>query len=136
VAQADWPKSTLVNPQGSPLLAAAACVRGFVDMVFYLIERGLPWTADMLETLDQLLVAKLGPRWWVRTEIERFAPNKKEVGWLSSGRSPLHSSLPRSLQSTVTNSTLGLPVLIAVSRYYFRSARQIASIAQEPNKEL
>jgi hypothetical protein len=42
VAQADWPKSTLMNVHGSPLLAAAACVRGFVDMVFYLIERFSP----------------------------------------------------------------------------------------------
>jgi hypothetical protein len=79
VAQADWLKSTLMNVHGSPLLAAAACVRGFVDMVFYLIERGLLWTADMLEVLDELLVAKLGSRWWVGTEIERFAPEKKRL---------------------------------------------------------
>lgn len=77
VAQADWPKSTLVNRRGSPLLASAACVRGSVDMVLYLIDRGLPWTADMLETLDELLVAKLGSRWWVGTAIEAFAPKKK-----------------------------------------------------------
>jgi hypothetical protein len=77
VAQEDWPRSTLMNAQGSPLLAAAACVRGFVDMVLYLIERGLPWTADMLETLDELLVQKLGPRWWVGTKLAPFAPKKK-----------------------------------------------------------
>jgi hypothetical protein len=69
-----------MNAQGSPLLAAAACVRGFVDMVFYLMERGLPWTADMLESLDEHLVSKLGPRWWAETEIERFAPKKKSDG--------------------------------------------------------
>jgi hypothetical protein len=78
LAQADWPKSTLANAQGSPLLASAACVRGFLDMVLYLIARGLPWTADMLETLDELLLEKLGPRWWVGTEIEPFAPKKKK----------------------------------------------------------
>ena len=77
VAQADWPKSTLVNPQGSPLLAAAACVRGFVDTVLYLIKMGLLWVAEMLENLDEFQVRELGPHWWVRTEIERFAPKDK-----------------------------------------------------------
>lgn len=31
VAQQDWPKKTPENPDGSPLLAAAARIRGFVD---------------------------------------------------------------------------------------------------------
>ena len=77
VAQADWPKRTLANPQGSPLLAAAACVRGFVDMVLYLIEKGLLWVAEMLEKLDEFLLRKLGPRWWIKTEMEQFAPRDK-----------------------------------------------------------
>src|SRR5216683_5713747 len=47
VSQAGWPKSTLTNLEGSPLLAAAACVRGFIDTILYLIERGLHWIADM-----------------------------------------------------------------------------------------
>jgi hypothetical protein len=80
VAQADWPKATLTNPQGSPLLAAAACVRGFGDTVLYLIEMGLLWTADMLEKLDEFQVRKLGPRWWVKTEMEEFAPKDKSNG--------------------------------------------------------
>ncbi|MBZ5722891.1 MAG: hypothetical protein LAO03_21330 [Acidobacteriia bacterium] len=80
VAQADWPKATRTNPQGSPLLAAAACVRGFVDTVLYLIEMGLLWTADMLEKLDEFQVRKLGPRWWVKTEIEQFAPKDRSNG--------------------------------------------------------
>jgi hypothetical protein len=77
VAQADWPKSTLRNPQGSPLLAGAACIRGFIDTVLYLIEAGLLWIADMLENLDEFLLNKLGPRWWRETDIEQFAPKKK-----------------------------------------------------------
>lgn len=77
VDQMDWPKSTLRNPQGSPLLAAAACVRGFIDVVLYLIEEGLSRIADMLEVLDELQVKKLGPRWWIDTEIEQFAPKRK-----------------------------------------------------------
>jgi hypothetical protein len=80
VAQADWPKATLINAQGSPLLAAAASVRGFVDSIFYLIERGLLWIADMLEKLDEFLLKELGPRWWHETDIEQFAPKKKTHG--------------------------------------------------------
>jgi hypothetical protein len=76
VAQADWPKSTLTNPEGSPLLAGAACLRGFIDTILYLIEKGLLWLADMLEKLDEVLMKKLGPRWWVNTEVGQFAPTK------------------------------------------------------------
>ena len=76
-AQADWPQSTLRNITGSPLLAAAACVRGFVDTVLYLIREILLWVADMLETLDQFQVRRLGPRWWIGTEVEQFAPKRK-----------------------------------------------------------
>lgn len=79
-AQADWPKSTLRNPENSPLLAAAGCVRGFVDTVLYLIERGLLWIAEMLESLDDFQAQKLGPKWWVNTELNQFAPKKKSNG--------------------------------------------------------
>jgi hypothetical protein len=79
-SQAEWPKSTLRNTEGSPLLAGAACVRGFIDTILYLIEKGLLWLADMLEKLDQVLLKKLGPKWWVNTEIEQFAPKKKKPG--------------------------------------------------------
>jgi hypothetical protein len=73
-AQQDWPKRTLQNPEGSPLLAAAARVRGFVDMVIYLIEKGLLWIAQMLEALDEFLAEKLGSRWWCGTPMDQFAP--------------------------------------------------------------
>ena len=77
VAQAEWPRSTLSNTEGSPLLAGAACLRGCTDTILYLIEKGLLWLADMLEKLDEFLVKKLGPKWWANTEIEQFAPKKK-----------------------------------------------------------
>jgi hypothetical protein len=80
VAQGDWPKSTITNPDGSPLLAAAACIRGFIDTVFYLIEEGLLWIADMLEKLDALQVKRVGPRWWLGTDLQQFAPKKKSNG--------------------------------------------------------
>lgn len=74
VAQADWPKETRENKDGSPLLAAAASIRGFVDWVVYLIQKGVLWVADMLEMLNEFLVDKLGPTWWVDTPLARFAP--------------------------------------------------------------
>ena len=77
VDQMDWPKSTLRNPHGSPLLAAAGCVRGFIDVIHYLIEKGLLWIADMLEVLDEFQVKKLGPQWWIDTELEQFCPKRK-----------------------------------------------------------
>jgi hypothetical protein len=52
-------------------------LRGFIDTTLYLIEKGLLWLAEMLEKLDQVLIRKLGPRWWVNTEVEQFAPKKK-----------------------------------------------------------
>jgi len=76
-AQEDWPKMTRNNPRGSPLLAAAACVRGFIDTVIYLIESGLLWVAEMLESLDDFLIGKLGPQWWVNSQIEPFVPKSK-----------------------------------------------------------
>jgi hypothetical protein len=77
LAQAEWPKSTLSNTEGSPLLAGAACLRGCIDTIVYLIEKGLLWLAEMLEKLDEVQVKKLGPKWWVNTEIEQFAPKRK-----------------------------------------------------------
>lgn len=75
-AQHDWPKETLENPEGSPLLSAAAGVRGFIDTLFYLIKKGLSWIAEALEWLHAFLRAKLGPKWWVGTPLEQFAPKR------------------------------------------------------------
>jgi hypothetical protein len=52
-------------------------LRGCIDTIIYLIEKGLLWLADMLEKLDQVLAKKLGAQWWENTEIEQFAPKKK-----------------------------------------------------------
>ena len=76
VAQDDWPRDTRDNPDGSPLLAAAACIRGFVDWVVYLIQKGVLWVAQMLEALNKFLVDKHGSTWWVGTPVERFAPKQ------------------------------------------------------------
>ena len=77
VAQYNWPKKTLENPEGSPFLAAAGVVRGFIDYIHYLIEKGLAWVARMLEAADAFLASQLGPKWWIGTEMEKFAPKSK-----------------------------------------------------------
>ena len=73
-AQYDWPRETLENPDGSPLLKAAAHIRGFRDWVVHLIETGLLWVAEALEWLHAYLIEELGPKWWLGKPLERMAP--------------------------------------------------------------
>jgi|SRR5579871_1438644 len=73
-AQLDWQEKTRKNPDGCPLLAAAGCIRGFVDTVIYLIKKGVLWIAEMLESAHDWLVEQFGPKWWVGTPLEQFAP--------------------------------------------------------------
>ena len=63
-AQQDWPKETRENPRRSPLLAAAGCVRGFMDTLFYLIRSLLGWIPECLEQLDAVLTGHFGRYWW------------------------------------------------------------------------
>jgi len=74
-AQYDWPKKTLQNRYGSPLLSAAGCNRGFSDTVSYLIE-SCDWIPPFLEELDASLVKKYGPEWWLGMELEKFVVKK------------------------------------------------------------
>jgi hypothetical protein len=76
VAQYDWPPETLENPNGNPLLRASACIRGFADTLYYLIENFLLWIPNFLERLDAFLTEKFGPEWWVGTELEEFKVKK------------------------------------------------------------
>jgi hypothetical protein len=76
-AQRDWPGDTLENPDGSPLLAIAACSRGYLDTDDYLKRRLLLQNPEVLEKLDAFLVKKFGRKWWVNTELEQFAPRRK-----------------------------------------------------------
>ena len=73
--QRDWPRQTLENREGSPLLRAAACIRGFLDTLVYQAEEFLLWVAEMLEMLHDYLVEKFGPQWWCSTQFQRFARN-------------------------------------------------------------
>jgi hypothetical protein len=76
-AQYEWPEETWKNPSRSPVLAGAACVRGYCETDNYLVASLLIPKAEMLEVLDAYLTKRLGPEWWVGTEMERFAPKRK-----------------------------------------------------------
>ena len=75
--QYEWPPETWKNTSGSPLLAGAACIRGYCETNDYLVADLLLSKVEMLETLDAFLKKKFGPQWWVETEMERFAPKRK-----------------------------------------------------------
>lgn len=76
VAQYDWPKPTLENADASPLLARAACIRGYIDTNEYLVQKLLLPGAEVFELLDTLLTEKFGEKWWMNSEFERFVPKR------------------------------------------------------------
>lgn len=61
--QLRWPRETLRNPDGSPLLQAAALVRGYLDLL-YLVIVLTALVPVVLEQLDEYLRLRLGERWW------------------------------------------------------------------------
>ena len=63
-----WPDDTLRNPEHSPLLVAAAAIRGWLD-VMQVIERSVRWISEFLEWLNRILVDQYGADWW------------KQLGW-------------------------------------------------------
>jgi hypothetical protein len=78
VAQYSWPPDTLENVTGSPLLRAAAYLRGLADTIRYLLEQ-CEWIAEFLERLDDWLGKKLGPFWWRRSPVAQFSlPRRKQ----------------------------------------------------------
>jgi hypothetical protein len=77
-AQYEWPKATRENPDASPLLAIAACIRGFIDALKYLMDELLVGNAERLETLDAFFVAHLGPRYWSSLILETKKKGKHE----------------------------------------------------------
>ncbi len=62
--QLAWPRETLRNPDGSPLLKAAASLRGWLDVLWLILEHTVGWIPDSLERLDGALRVHVGPRWW------------------------------------------------------------------------
>ncbi len=63
-----WPEDTLRNPEHSPLLVAAAAIRGWCDVMRVIIERGVGWIPEFLEWLHRTLVDIHGVDWWMKLE--------------------------------------------------------------------
>lgn len=63
-AQYEWPKRTVENRHRSLLLAAAGCIRGFIDLIHYVIKKLIGWIPPFLEHLDECLVKLFGSQWW------------------------------------------------------------------------
>jgi len=63
-AQCDWGDETLRNPDRSPLLKAAAALRGWLDVLTLIIERTVGWIPAFLEWLDAALRREHGDHWW------------------------------------------------------------------------
>jgi hypothetical protein len=75
VAQHDWEPGVLQNPNGCPLIAGAARIRGLADTIAYLLSLA-DWVVKMLIALSDFLQHQLGPNWWKGTPLERFAPKQ------------------------------------------------------------
>lgn len=76
-SQYEWPQVTRENPDSSPLLAIAGCIRGFYDTIVYLLDRLLLWAAEFVENLDAFLTFHFGRKWWLLPEVAQF------IGWSS-----------------------------------------------------
>jgi hypothetical protein len=63
-AQLGWPAETLRNPNGSPLLRAAAAIRGWLEVLALILDRTVGWVPGFLEWLEAALGTAIGPAWW------------------------------------------------------------------------
>ena len=61
------------NPDGNPLVAIAAGLRGVIETVNHLFTMFLELAIAGLETLNQWLTESHGSTWWVDTPMARFA---------------------------------------------------------------
>jgi len=60
-----WPEDTLRNSEHSPALAAAAAIRGWLDLLLVIIYRSVGWIPEFLEWLNRTLVDIHGTEWWI-----------------------------------------------------------------------
>jgi hypothetical protein len=63
--QEDWPVDTRRNSDGSPVLAVAAAIRGWLDTLRVIIERTMGWIPIFLERLDSWLRITIGDQYWL-----------------------------------------------------------------------
>jgi hypothetical protein len=73
VAQENWEKPILENPDGCPVIAMAARIRGVTDYIIYLLKKLVRWIPAALVALSEYLKAQLGPKWWIGTPLEQYA---------------------------------------------------------------
>ena len=66
--QRDWPPDTLRNAEASPLIRAAAAIRGWLDVLWVILTRAVAWIPEALEWLDRRLLDHIGSEWWVTLE--------------------------------------------------------------------
>ena len=74
VMQMDWNRTMRENPNGCPIMAGAAMLRGAADTIIYLIEKGIDWVITLMEAVSAFLRQRWGDGWWLKTPIEEFAP--------------------------------------------------------------
>jgi hypothetical protein len=72
-AQLDWPPQTLQNPDGSPVLAIAGCLRGIADFIADIITAFIRRLATATEEIDAVLREKYG-LWWKGTKLDGWQP--------------------------------------------------------------
>ncbi len=65
----EWPDETVCNPDGSPLLKIAATIRGWVDVLRVILERGVGRIPEALERLDACLTRVWGAFWWKNPDL-------------------------------------------------------------------
>ncbi len=70
--QHDWPRQTRENPDGDPALRAAACLRGVLRTVQYLVDAAVLWIVQFFEALSAFRVKTIGRFWWRGTPLESF----------------------------------------------------------------
>jgi hypothetical protein len=73
VAQYRWPPEALENPDGDPLLAAAARFRGLYDNFEYMLDSCLK-EAARYEQLSATLRRKYGRQWWRGKSPKKASP--------------------------------------------------------------
>lgn len=74
VMQMDWSATMRENPQGCPLMAGAAMLRGVADVIIYLVQKGIDWVIALLEAGSAVLRERWGDEWWRSTPLAPFAP--------------------------------------------------------------
>jgi len=77
--QYEWPRRTKENPDQSPLIAIAACIRGACATIIYVLENLLFKIPEYLEKLDAFLTFYFGPKWCKHADFIAFTEKGVEA---------------------------------------------------------